>query len=185
MPVPPALRACIVSLPCGARPPACRAHAAERNGASALAHPHVALHIAICAASSPSILISHPSSSAEQRQTSGRPAGATGRPFRSEGSSLHHGARRKAQAPRFQFFESLRACRDGTDGTAMRKGAASARGSGSTTPAQRNLLSTRPISDLDAAELQKDGSGLQAGGAFRRRDADPTAATAGGGELLN
>ncbi|PWZ46548.1 hypothetical protein Zm00014a_002045 [Zea mays] len=54
----------------------------------------------------------------------------------------------------------------------MRKGAASARGSGSTTPAQRNLLSARPNSDLDAAELQKDGSGLQAGGCFpppRRR----------------
>lgn len=160
--------ACLVGLALTA----CRAHASERNGASALAHPHVALHTAICAASSPSILISHPSSSAEQRQTSGRPAGAKGRPFRSEGSSLHHGARRKAQEPRFQFFESLRACRDGTNGTAMRKGAASARGSGSTTPAQRNLLSARPNSDLDAAELQKDGSGLQAGGCFpppRRR----------------
>jgi hypothetical protein len=70
------------------------------------------------------------------------------------------------------------------DGTAMRKGAASTRGSGSTTPAQRNLLSARPNSDLAAAELQKDGSGLR-GAAFRRRDADPTAATAGGGELLN
>lgn len=44
------------------------------------------------------------------------------------------------------------------------KGAASARGSGRSTPAQRNLLSARPNSDLDAAELQKDGgSGLQAG----------------------
>ncbi|PWZ55917.1 hypothetical protein Zm00014a_017456 [Zea mays] len=68
----------------------------------------------------------------------------------------------------------------------MRKGVASTRGSGSTTPAQRNLLSARPNSDLAVAELQKDGSGLQArGAAFRRRDADPTAATAGGGELLN
>ncbi|PWZ58696.1 hypothetical protein Zm00014a_035824 [Zea mays] len=46
----------------------------------------------------------------------------------------------------------------------MRKGAASARGSGITTPAQRNLLSARPNSDLAAAELQKDGSELQGGG---------------------
>jgi hypothetical protein len=72
----------------------------------------------------------------------------------------------RPQEPQFQFFGSLRACRDGTDGTAMRKGAASARGSGSTTPAQRNLLSARPNSDLAAAELQKDGSELQGGGCF-------------------
>jgi hypothetical protein len=77
----------------------------------------------------------------------------------------------RPQEPRFQFLGSLRACRDGTDGTAMRKGAASTGGSGSTTPAQRNLLSARPNSDLAATELQKDGSGLQ-GGCFppaRRR----------------
>lgn len=95
----------------------------------------------------------------------------------------------RPQEPRFQFFGSLRACRDGTDGTAMRKGAASARGSGSTTPAQRNLLSPRDRTQISTPpsfrRTAAPGSRRGGGGAFRRRDADPTAATAGGGELLN
>jgi hypothetical protein len=78
---------------------------------------------------------------------------------------------RAPKNPGFNSSEALELA--GTDGTAMRKGAASTRGSGSTTPAQRNLLSARPNSDLAVAELQKDGSGLQArGGCFpplRRR----------------